>query len=309
LSVGEQLLWLSIDGFDSGSVAGLLDPTRLNFIVAWREFHGRGKSALTAALMIDDVGELRSQLFATDEPNFNQDLRVVSAGGDVFELPSRGNRHLSILAVASQFGAVRCARFLLANAVRAEASEVGAAFRNGNAELVRLLWDSCPHANPLELALEAVKSWNAAGFRWLLEHTLPALSYGFLVRLLRGACLFGSYSCVSSVLGVSGSAAAHSRGLGPVGIVGRVLCGGLAALKSVREFSFVPEHSIAAGYGEALREWLPEAMELTLVARHEGRDAASVNAFIDAAKGRARTLTFVETENGGSISGCYLDVA
>jgi hypothetical protein len=114
---------------------------------------------------------------------------------------------------------------------------------------------------------------------------------------------------VYSVLGVSESAAAHLRGLGLVGIVGRVLCGGLAALKSVREFSFLPEHSIAAGYGEALREWLPEAMELTLVARHEGRDAASVNAFIDAAKGRAKTLTFVETENGGSISGCYLDVA
>jgi hypothetical protein len=34
-----------------------------------------------------------------------------------------------------------------------------------------------------------------------------------------------------------------------------------------------------------------------------------MNAFIDAARGRAKTLTFVETENGGSISGGYLDVA
>jgi hypothetical protein len=34
-----------------------------------------------------------------------------------------------------------------------------------------------------------------------------------------------------------------------------------------------------------------------------------VKAFIDAAKGRAKTLTFVETENGGSICGGYLDVA
>jgi hypothetical protein len=34
-----------------------------------------------------------------------------------------------------------------------------------------------------------------------------------------------------------------------------------------------------------------------------------VTAFIDAAKGRAKTLTFVETENGGSICGGYLDVA
>jgi hypothetical protein len=66
---------------------------------------------------------------------------------------------------------------------------------------------------------------------------------------------------------------------------------------------------MAAGYSEQLREWLPDATDLTLVARHEGRDAASVNAFIDAAKGRAKTLTFVETENGGSICGGYLDVA
>jgi hypothetical protein len=40
-SVGEQLLWLSIDGFDRGSVAGCLDPTRRDFALAWREFHGR----------------------------------------------------------------------------------------------------------------------------------------------------------------------------------------------------------------------------------------------------------------------------
>jgi hypothetical protein len=33
-----------------------------------------------------------------------------------------------------------------------------------------------------------------------------------------------------------------------------------------------------------------------------------VNAFVDAARGRAKTLTFVETENGGSICGGYLDV-
>jgi hypothetical protein len=33
-----------------------------------------------------------------------------------------------------------------------------------------------------------------------------------------------------------------------------------------------------------------------------------VNAFIDAAQGRAKTLTFVETENGGSVCGGYLDV-
>jgi hypothetical protein len=66
---------------------------------------------------------------------------------------------------------------------------------------------------------------------------------------------------------------------------------------------------MAAEYSEELFEWLSEATEARLVARHEGRDVASVNAFADAATGRAHTLTFVETENGGSICGGYLDVA
>jgi hypothetical protein len=68
------------------------------------------------------------------------------------------------------------------------------------------------------------------------------------------------------------------------------------------------EGSMAAGYSEQLQEWLPEATEVRLVARHEGHGAASVGAFVDVAKGRAKTLTFVETENH-SICGGYLDVA
>jgi hypothetical protein len=66
---------------------------------------------------------------------------------------------------------------------------------------------------------------------------------------------------------------------------------------------------MAAPYWEQLRGWLPEATEVRLMAKHEGRDATSVRAFVDAAKGRAKTLTFVETEGGGSICGGYLDVA
>jgi hypothetical protein len=91
-------------------------------------------------------------------------------------------------------------------------------------------------------------------------------------------------------------------------VVGRVLLGGSASLESGRRISLDPEDSTVAAYAEELSEWLPEATAIRLVARHEGRGAASMNAFIDAAKGRARTLTLVETENGGSICGGYLDV-
>jgi hypothetical protein len=76
-----------------------------------------------------------------------------------------------------------------------------------------------------------------------------------------------------------------------------------------RRAAFIPENSLANAYSEEVRAWLPDATEMKLVARHEGRDnGMSVNAFVKAAKGLAKTLTFVETENGGSICGGYLDV-
>jgi hypothetical protein len=91
-------------------------------------------------------------------------------------------------------------------------------------------------------------------------------------------------------------------------VIGRVLLSGLASLKSGSCILFHPEDSTVAAYAEELVEWLPEATGFRLVSRHEGRGAASVDAFIDVAEGRAKTLTFVETENGGSICGGYLDV-
>jgi hypothetical protein len=69
------------------------------------------------------------------------------------------------------------------------------------------------------------------------------------------------------------------------------------------------EDSMAAAYSEELIAWLPEATGLRLVAECDGRGSASVNAFVEAANGRAKTLTFVETENGRSICGGYLDCA
>jgi hypothetical protein len=46
-----------------------------------------------------------------------------------------------------------------------------------------------------------------------------------------------------------------------------------------------------------------------LLLRHQGRDAASVNAYLDAAKGHWQTWTFIDTENGKAICGSYLDPA
>jgi hypothetical protein len=308
-SVGEQLRWLSIDDSRRGSRAGSLDPTRPNFVVAGREFHGWGGGPLVTALGSDDMEGPRSHLLAAPKPDFNQCLRMVCAGGDAFAAFTGETRDLSMLAVAAQFGAVRCAQYLLMSGAKVGTTEVEAAFRGGNAEMMRLLWDALPSAEPFKIALEAVKSWNVAGFRWLLDRKMGVLSPSELVRLFEATCSSGSYSCGSSVLGLSSSAAAHLRGLQPVGLVWSVLCGGVELLKSGRDVSFIPENSMAAGYSVPLREWLPEATEVRLVTKGEGRSTASVNLFISASKGRTKTLTFVETENGNSICGGYLDAA
>jgi hypothetical protein len=67
--------------------------------------------------------------------------------------------------------------------------------------------------------------------------------------------------------------------------------------------------SMAADYGDQLLEWLPGVTNAKLLAKREGRDAASVKAFIDAAVGHARTVTFIETENRKSICGCFIGPA
>jgi hypothetical protein len=184
VSVGEQLLWLSIDGFDRASVAGSLDPRQPNFVLAWREFHGRVSSPLMAVLANDDSESLQSRLFAAGEQSFEQSLRVLSAGSDLFETSTAESRQLSMLAVAAQLGAVRCAQILLMSGVKVGAPEVEAAFRSGNVEMMRLLLNVFPNANQLELA-HAVKSWTVTGLRWLLDHKIGTLSLSDLVRLLR----------------------------------------------------------------------------------------------------------------------------
>jgi hypothetical protein len=174
---------------------------------------------------------------------------------------------------------------------------------------MRLLWEAFPRANSLELALEVVKSWNVGGLRWLLDHKASDLSSRDWVRLFSGACASGSYLCAASVLDFAESALSQVRGFSPIDVVGRALCDRLTSIKSGREVCCIPDNSMALAYTEELSGWLPEATGMILVARHEGRGTASVNAFVDAASGRARTVTFVETENGGSVCGGYLDVA
>jgi hypothetical protein len=67
--------------------------------------------------------------------------------------------------------------------------------------------------------------------------------------------------------------------------------------------------SIAAAFDDELLEWLPEAKSARLVASHDGRDIASLNAFCDAAEGLSKTLVIAVTKNGESICGGYLERA
>jgi hypothetical protein len=65
--------------------------------------------------------------------------------------------------------------------------------------------------------------------------------------------------------------------------------------------------SMAAAFEEELLEWLPEAKSARLVASHDGRDIASLNAFCEAAEGLSKTVVIAVNENGESICGGYFD--
>jgi hypothetical protein len=67
--------------------------------------------------------------------------------------------------------------------------------------------------------------------------------------------------------------------------------------------------SMAAAYEDRLLEWLPDVETARLVAAHDGRDTATLNAFCDAAEGLSKTVVIVVTENGESICVAYLDPA
>jgi hypothetical protein len=67
--------------------------------------------------------------------------------------------------------------------------------------------------------------------------------------------------------------------------------------------------SMAADFEDDLLEWLPEVETARLVAAHDGRDIASINAFCDAADGLSKTVVIAVSENGESICGAYLDPA
>jgi hypothetical protein len=54
---------------------------------------------------------------------------------------------------------------------------------------------------------------------------------------------------------------------------------------------------------------VPDVKTARLVAAHDGRDIASLNAFCDAAEGLSKTVVIAVTENGESICGGYLDPA
>jgi hypothetical protein len=72
---------------------------------------------------------------------------------------------------------------------------------------------------------------------------------------------------------------------------------------------FMADRSMAAEFEDQLLEWLPEATSARLVATHDGRDVASINAFCDAADGLSKTVVIAVTENGESICGAFIDPA
>jgi hypothetical protein len=63
---------------------------------------------------------------------------------------------------------------------------------------------------------------------------------------------------------------------------------------------------MAERYTRQLMEWLPGVKSTKLLQKGTGAEPAVINAFIDAAQGRANTVTFIEHVNGNAICGGFL---
>jgi hypothetical protein len=84
---------------------------------------------------------------------------------------------------------------------------------------------------------------------------------------------------------------------------------GMAPLPRVEDETLMFGDSLASPYEDQLLEWLQDVETARLVAAHDGRDIASLNAFYDAVGGLSRTVVIAVTENGESICGAYIDPA
>jgi hypothetical protein len=84
---------------------------------------------------------------------------------------------------------------------------------------------------------------------------------------------------------------------------------GMDPLPRAEDDSPIFGDSMAAAFEDELLEWLPDADTARLVAAHDGRDVASINAFCDAAEGLSKTVVIAVTENVESMCGGYVDPA
>jgi hypothetical protein len=250
-------------------------PALRVFAPSWNEFRGFANSsdvdAVAAAIVAGDVATL-GQLIGGRKP---VDIKI-----DCDALPPEvprltKNASVRLLEVASFVGGAPL-RFLLEFfGIKPSVVELHQAVASGDSDTIRTIWD---RMNPSALvghlgalAVTAAEFHHVEVVNWLIFDGRP--------HQLRHA-----------------RRAAEERLLFDV----------VLRMPEPPASKGLFAGSMAADFEEVLQEWLPETTTATLLAKHEGRDKASINAFIDAAVGHQKTLTFVQTENGESICGSFL---
>jgi hypothetical protein len=251
-AVGHIGLWLALNAAGIGlDRAARLDDEVRAFKAAWRDRYGERQSKALAFLASDKLEDFRSEIFARANPDINEKLIVARYGGDVLQISpveADGGSAESLLALAAQFGAVECARFLLSNEATVDRQVVLNAFRGGNPELMRTMLDRSPETDVLALVGAAISGWNIRGLRWLLGQVVARLSPDEVRAIFTESCQAESFAAAAALCAFSpGVAALVAREATGNAVVARVLREGITALSA----------------GPAQRRVLCEALDLS----------------------------------------------
>jgi hypothetical protein len=268
-------------GFVVFDAAGSKRPSLDLFLSRWRAFRSGAPPVVVdefaEAIVAGDLARLGVMIGGSDVSKIRIDVAMLPR-----DLPRRpGKDKIGLLDIAAAVGGAPLRYLLEFFAVTPTIDTLHQAIASGDSESIHTVFDRVNGRSALlkrkELAKTSAEFHFVGVVNWLLKDAGRRTH-----ELLRDFA--AEHRLIDVVLGMTS--------LPADGPVSGVFC-----------------RSMAWAYEDELLEWLPGMADATLLAKCEGRDKTSVNAFIDAAKRRAHTITFIETENGKSICGASVEPA
>jgi hypothetical protein len=195
------------------------------------------------------------------------------------DLPRRpGQRTIGLLDISAAVGGAPLRYLLEFFSLKPTIDTLHQTVASGDNESIRMIWGR-------------LETWSIAASRRKLAKTAAEFHFvGVVNWILRGA---------------RRRAHEFARGFAVEHRLIDVLLG-MKPLPRVEDAPQLFGDSMAAAFEDQLLKWLPDVDTARLVAAHDGRDIASLNAFCDAADGLSKTVVIAVNSNCESICGGYL---